>query len=142
MRIMFVGATGEARPRAAAYDMNGGLLNMSGNTLGIGLAVSGAVTTGVVNQVSGVITNVGNLWLGAEQSGGLGVYTLSGGSIYIGAGGITTASGNYAINLGGGTVGAEASWSSPLNMNLTGSNGPVTFDTGGQYHHALGLAFR
>ena len=41
---------------------------------------------------------------------GLGVYTLSGGSVYIGASGITTAGGSsrYAINLGGGTVGADA----------------------------------
>jgi fibronectin-binding autotransporter adhesin len=44
-----------------------------------------------------------------------------------------TTSGNYDINLGGGTVGAEASWSSSLNMNLTGSNGPVTFDTVGNH---------
>ena len=66
---------------------------------------------------------------GSVVGGWPGVYTLSGGSIYIGANGITTAtSGNYDINLGGGTVGAEASWSSPLNMNLTNLNGSVTFD--------------
>ena len=87
------------------------------------------LTTGVVNQVSGVITNVNNLWVGFGN--GLAVYTLSGGSIYIGANGITTTtSGTYDINLGGGTVGAEASWSSPLNMNLTNLNGSVTFDPG------------
>ena len=61
---------------------------------------------------------------------GHGIYTLSGGSIYIDASGITTTSGNYDINLGGGTVGAETSWSSSLNMNLTGLNGSVMFDTG------------
>ncbi len=126
--LMLICATSEAGT-AAAYDMNGGLLNMSGNTLGAGYAAAGAVTTGVVNQAGGVITNLNNLELGLQQSGGLGVYTLSGGSIYIGAGGITTGTGNYAVNLGGGTVGAYASWSSPLNMSLTGSNGPVTFDT-------------
>jgi hypothetical protein len=71
--------------------MNGGLLDMSGNTLGIGLG-NGVLTTGVVNQVSGVITNVNNLWVG--WGNGQGVYTLSGGSIYIGANGITTTSGN------------------------------------------------
>ncbi len=126
--LMLICATSEAGT-AAAYDMNGGLLNMSGNTLGAGYAAAGATTTGVVNQVGGVITNLNNLELGLQQSGGLGVYALTGGSIYIGAGGITTGTGNYAINLGGGTVGAYQSWSSPLSMNLTGSNGPVTFDT-------------
>src|SRR6202034_1739280 len=39
--------------------------------------------------------------------------------------------GNYAVNLGGGTVGAETSWASSLNMNLTGNNGPVTFNPAG-----------
>jgi fibronectin-binding autotransporter adhesin len=125
-QYLWVGATSEAGT-TAAYDMNGGVLDMSGNTLGIALG-NGVLTTGVVNQVSGVITNVNNLWVG--WGSGHGVYTLSGGSIYIGSTGITTTSGNYAINLGGGTVGAEASWSSPLNMNLTNLNGSVTFDTG------------
>ena len=82
----------------------------------------------MVNQVSGVITNVNNLWVG--WGNGHGVYTLSGGSIYIDSTGITTTSGNYDINLGGGTVGAETSWPSSLNMNLTGVNGSVMFDTG------------
>ncbi len=108
--------------------MNGGLLDMSGNTLGIGLG-NGVLITGLVNQVSGVVTNVNNLWVGWGD--GQGVYSLSGGSIYIGANGITTTSGNYAVDLGGGTVGAETSWSSSLNLTLTGSNGPVTFNPAG-----------
>jgi autotransporter-associated beta strand protein len=126
--LMLVCATSEAGT-TAAYDMNGGLLNMSGNSLGAGYAAAGAMTTGVINQIGGVITNLNNFELGLQQSGGSGVYTLSGGSIYIGPNGITTGTGNYVINLGGGTVGAYASWASPLNMNLTGSNGAVTFDT-------------
>jgi len=126
---LFVGATSETGTRAE-YDMNGGLLDMSGHTFGVALSDHGVLTTGVVNQVSGVITNVGNLWLSSVFAAGYSVYTLSGGSLYIGAGGITT-SGGYAINLGGGTVGAEASWSSSLNMNLTGVNGSVTFAPAG-----------
>jgi autotransporter-associated beta strand protein len=128
-KVMLVCATGDTRTQAA-YDMNGGLLDMSGNTLTVGWGAT--LVTGVVNQVSGVITNLGSLVM-PQTSGanGLGVYTLSGGSIYIGAGGITTAGGSsrYAMNLGGGTVGAYQSWASSLNMNLTGSNGPVTFNT-------------
>ncbi|MGC9944746.1 MAG: autotransporter-associated beta strand repeat-containing protein, partial [Verrucomicrobiota bacterium] len=124
---IWLGATGNSATRSA-YNMNSGLLDMSGNTLGIGLG-NGVSITGLVNQVSGVITNVYNLWVG--WGNGYGVYNLTGGSIYIGANGVTTTSGNYAVNLGGGTVGAETSWSSSLNMNLTGSNGPVTFNTAG-----------
>ena len=125
--LFLIAATGDIRTRAE-YDMNGGLFDMNGKKLGIGW---GNVTvTGLVNQVSGVITNVGNLDVPFTGGGnGFGAYTLSGGSIYIGSGGITSDGARYAINLGGGTVGAEASWSSTLNMTLTGNNGPVTFDT-------------
>jgi autotransporter-associated beta strand protein len=101
---------------------------MSQNTLGIGLG-NGVLMTGAVYQVSGVISNVYNLWVG--WGNGHGVYNLSGGNIYIGANGITTTSGNYEVNLGGGTVGAYTSWASSLNMNLTGVNGPVTFSPAG-----------
>ena len=49
----------------SAYDMNGGLLDMSGNTLEISLGANGGtLITGLVNQVSGVITNVNNLRVG------------------------------------------------------------------------------
>jgi fructan beta-fructosidase len=129
--LMLVCATSEAGT-TAAYDMNGGVLDMGGQSLSVGFAANGATTTGYLNQIGGAITNLYNLELPALGAGnGLGIYTLGGGSIYLGANGITSTgdSGNYAINLGGGTVGAYQSWSSPLSMNLTGSNGPVTFDT-------------
>ncbi len=130
--LMLICATSE-NGTTAAYDMNGGVLDMRRNSLSIGFAANGVATYGILNQAGGVITNLYNLEIpGLSAGNGLGVYTLSGGSIYIGASGITTAggSGNYAINLGGGTVGAYASWSSSLNMNLTNLNGSVTFDTG------------
>lgn len=129
---LFVGASSSAATRAE-YDMNGGTLDMNGYTLGVALSANGGtLITGVVNQVNGSINNVGNLDLGIFTFGpGHGIYNLSGGSIYIGANGITSDSGSYEIHLGGGTVGAYSSWSSPLNMTLTGSNGPVTFDTAG-----------
>lgn len=109
--------------------MNGGLLDMRGNNLSIGWGST--LMTGVVNQVGGVITNLNEMRIPQTSGGanGIGVYTLSGGSIYLLGGGIVTDGSRYAINLGGGTVGAEANWSSPLNMNLTDLNGSVTFDT-------------
>ncbi len=85
---MWIGATGNSATRAV-YNMNGGLLDLTGHTFGVGLG-AGVLITGVVNQVSGVITNVGNLWLGGATANGYGAYSLSGGSIFIGSGGITT----------------------------------------------------
>jgi autotransporter-associated beta strand protein len=134
--FLFVGATSFAGTRSE-YDMNGGVLDLSGNNLATALGDQGIMVTGVVSQASGIITNVASLQLGALLGVGHGVYTLTGGSIFIGtnttthASGITTVSGDYAINLGGGTVGAQANWASSLNINLTGINGAVTFDPAG-----------
>ena len=128
--FLFVGASGNPNTRAE-YDMNGGLLDMNGTTLGIALGAN-TLVTGIVNQVSGVITNVGNLYFSPNFNQGHGIYNLTGGSLFIGSGGITVfGSGAYEINLGGGTIGALASWSSALNMTLTGTGGNVTFNPGG-----------
>ncbi len=57
---------------------------------------------------------------------------MSGGSLYIGSGGIVAQGGStYEVYLGGGMVGAGANWSSSLDMTLTGINGPVTFNPAG-----------
>ena len=127
VNYLFIGAANNPATQAR-YDINGGLLNMNNHILGISLG-AGTVITGMVNQVGGVIPNVGGLNVGALTGSGFGIYNLAGGSIHIGSGGISTSSGNYLINLGGGTIAAQASWSSPLDMMLSGSNGSVTFDT-------------
>ncbi|HEY4417341.1 MAG TPA: autotransporter-associated beta strand repeat-containing protein [Verrucomicrobiae bacterium] len=129
--ILFVGASGQPNAHAE-YDMNGGLLDMHGDTLGIALGVNAGNIMGVVNQTGGVITNVLNLYFSPFFSTGNGIYNLTGGSIYIGSGGITNFPGGaYQMNLGGGTVGAYANWLSVLNLTLTGTNGPVTFSPNG-----------
>lgn len=130
VNYLFVGAANDPATRAS-YEMKGGTLDMNNHILGISLG-AGVVITGIVEQVGGVITNVGTLNVGALTGSGHGIYTLSGGSIHIGAGGINTSSGRYQINLGGGIIGAMANWSSSLNLNLTGRNGPITFDTAGR----------
>jgi len=138
--FLFVGASGNTTTRAS-YFMNGGTFDMGGLTLALGLSANGStLITGLVSQVNGTIQNVGKLTVGAFNFGpGRGIYSLSGGSIYIGGGGIGSDSGFYNLNLGGGTVGAIASWASSLNMNLTGSNGPVTFDTAGNIINLTGI---
>lgn len=130
VNYLFVGAANNPATQAR-YAMNGGTLDMNNHILGISLG-AGVVITGMVNQAGGVITNVGTLNVGALTGSGHGIYNLSGGRIHIGSGGINTSSGSYQVNLGGGTVGAIANWSSSLNMNLTGSNGLVAFDTAGR----------
>src|SRR5262249_8711471 len=85
--FLFVGASGNSN-RRAEYDMNGGVLDMNGKTLGIALGAN-TIITGLVNQVSGIITNVGNLLFSPFFTQGYGIYNLSGGTIWIGSGGIT-----------------------------------------------------
>jgi autotransporter-associated beta strand protein len=132
---MWLGAT-SFPGTTSEYDMNGGLLDMSFNNIGMAGSNNGVDATAKIIQTGGVITNVNQMNLsvvfGGSGGNGISTYTLSGGSLYFGgANGFTAGTPNYAINLGGGTVGAEVSWSSPLNMTLTGSNGPVTFNPGG-----------
>ena len=86
--------------------MNGGTFDMGGETLGIALGDGGTVYNGYLNQSGGAINNVFDLDLGAVRASGRGVYNLTGGSIAIDFGGITSDSGSYALNLGGGTISA------------------------------------
>ena len=132
---MWLGAT-SFPGTTSEYDMNGGLLDMSFNNIGMAGSNNGVDATAKIVQTGGVITNVNQINMsvvfGGTGGNGISTYTLSGGSLYFGgANGFTAGTPNYAINLGGGTVGAEVSWSSPLNMTLNGSNGPVTFNPGG-----------
>jgi autotransporter-associated beta strand protein len=132
---LWMGATSNPGTRSE-YDMNGGLFDMSFNNIGMAGSNNGVDATAKIVQTGGVITNVNQLNLcvvfGGSGGNGTSTYTLNGGSLYFGgANGFTAGTPNYAINLGGGTVGAEVSWASSLNMTLTGSNGPVTFNPGG-----------
>jgi autotransporter-associated beta strand protein len=116
--------------------MNGGLLDMSFSDIGMAGSNNGVDATAKIVQTGGVITNVNQLNMsvvfGGSGGNGISTYTLSGGGLYFGgANGFTAGTPNYAINLGGGTVGAETSWASSLNMTLTGVNGPVTFNPAG-----------
>ena len=87
-----------------------GILNVSG--------------TGVLNTTSLVVngrSNTNNL--------GQDAVNLTGGRINLGKWGMRTSGTTYAVNLGGGTMGASADWSSSLNMSLTGTGGNVVFNT-------------
>lgn len=87
-----------------------GILNVSG--------------TGVLNTTSLVVNGRNN-----GNNLGQDAVNLTGGRINLGRWGMRTAGTTYAVNLGGGTMGASADWSSSLNMTLTGTGGNVTFNT-------------
>ena len=104
----------------SSYAMFGGNLNVAG-TINVGYD-----GTGSLRQTNGVITTAG---LTVPYRYGAGVWALEGGTITIGAAGISEG-GAGTIYLGGGTVGASANWSTTAAMSLTGTNGNTTFDTG------------
>ena len=108
----------------STYAMYGGTMNVPAD-----LSV-GYDGVGVLRQTNGVI-NVGTE-LEVPQSGrsGYGIYSLEGGTINIGYGGIYCAGGSSAIYLGGGTVAATTNWTTTSAMTLSGTNGNLTFDTG------------
>jgi autotransporter-associated beta strand protein len=118
----YIGASAAGGAVSASYEMNDGTLEMSDSRLGIAL---GPITA-TLTQHGGNI-NVRQLDLGANFNTGTGIFNLTDGTMRIGAGGITTASGLYQMNLAGGTIAAAADWSSGMDMSLTGGN--VTFDT-------------
>jgi autotransporter-associated beta strand protein len=125
-------AAGNNPNTKGAYNMNAGLLDMNGNTLGIGLGAEGAAVTGVMNQTGGIVTNVGTLILGYNYGQiGHGIYNMTGGSLYLGANGIQSQTGSYELFVGGGTIGAQASWSTSMDIVLSGTNGAATFNPGG-----------
>jgi autotransporter-associated beta strand protein len=67
-----------------------------------------------------------------QASGSTGNLTMTGGNLSIGSSGIYATYANAAtVNLGGGTIRSMADWTSDLGMNLTGTNGNITFNTNG-----------
>jgi fibronectin-binding autotransporter adhesin len=113
--------------------------NQANLLLGIdGIGVVNISGTGVVNTTSLVLDNRG-------ATAGNDTLTLTGGTLNIGKWGIRSdnTGGSYLIELGGGTIGTtsasatpgayqwSSSWSSSLNMTLTGTNGDTIFSTGG-----------
>ncbi len=107
---------------ASTYNLSGGSLNAAGAVMSLGWD-----STNVNFDQSGGTAN----FLGINLNNGrnfTAAYNMTGGRLNLGATGITNAS-NKSINLGGGTVGAFANWSSAQPMTLTGTGGNVTVNT-------------
>ena len=122
----------------STYTMNGGTLTLTANP-----GVAGGETAGVFNlgidgvglyrQTGGTVTApsiVLDNRASTTVSGQSSSFALEGGTFTVGQYGISSPNTTYNMHLGGGTLGANASWSSSLNLNITGTNGPITFDSG------------
>ena len=125
-------ALGHYRKATVTYNMTGGTLNVpnygTDGQSGFWFAVDG---NGTLNQSGGTI-NTGRMNLNARDNEQLGTYVMTGGTLNVGTGGIMatqSGAGRYVIQLQKGTItaGAESltanrgDWSSPLNMQLTGT---------------------
>jgi autotransporter-associated beta strand protein len=114
-----------------------GLVNPSTAAEVPGVFYVGIDGVGLVTQTGGIL-DVPSLVLDSRGSTTLAPYTntysLEGGRLVIGPQGIKSGStdgvATYIINLGGGTVSASADWTSSRAMNISGTNGAVTFDPG------------
>jgi fibronectin-binding autotransporter adhesin len=104
--------------RWSVFDVNGGSLVDSDTTSGI--AVCGVDAGNAEFLVRAGVANVQLVTFGIG-GGGTGVLNLTGGQLYVGAGGLVAGSADPQIYLSGGTLGATAPWSSALPMSLTGN---------------------
>lgn len=107
---------------SCSYNMSGGTLNsiLAAASFGYDSASS------ILNQSGGTVNLLG-IHL-ANGHNGLAIYNLTGGRLNLGANGIDTHT-NKVINLGSGTLGAFANWTSSQPLVLTGNTGNATIDT-------------
>ena len=114
----------------STYNLSAGSLSMTDPNGGLAIATDG---TGLFIQTGGTL-NVPVVYVNHRNGGGDATFTVQGGTANIGAGGIVTAGGPAAFNLGGsgGTLAATAAWSSSLNAVLSGTGAnAIHFNTTG-----------
>lgn len=127
LEVLTIPTVSPAGPQSA--EANNGAVYIGIDGVGILTQVGGTIRTPCF-----VLDNRSSTAYGTEVC----TYILEGGSLVIGqygirSGGSSAADANttYLIKLGGGTVSASANWDSSRLMQLSGVNGPVTFDTAG-----------
>lgn len=119
----------------ATLDVRGGTLNVgsvSTASLIKLMTAGGAAGQTATMRVEGGTVNAQGIQFGAASgtyNGGTNKLILTGGSLYVGRGGIVESNQHPtdSIVLSGGTVGAWADWSSSMDMVLTNTDGNVTF---------------
>ena len=125
-------SNGVATTRLGHWSTSGNIYNLSGGTLNCTSAVLNNGWDGASQiTMSGGTANLYGLQMGAMGHGGAAdTFILTGGTVKLGVYGITNnGAGAKTFNLGAGTVGTLAAWSSPIAMTLIDSNTGTTFDT-------------
>lgn len=113
---------------AASLEIRGGALRQNSvlSILQESTAASSSVTMSGGTATSKAIN------FGTSSSSGKAVFTMTGGTFYLGAGGLSNLGGgsfSCACILSGGIIGASAPWSSVMPLTLSNVNGSLTFQT-------------
>jgi fibronectin-binding autotransporter adhesin len=135
---------GHWKDETSKYNISGGTLTQPDTVTSPGNETQANLMLGIDGtgelHITGGTVNTTSLRLDARgDTTGTDTLTLTGGTLNIGKWGIHSGNtgGTYLIQLGGGTLGTtssdattnwSASWSSALNMELTGTNGNVTIN--------------
>ncbi|MDX9867964.1 MAG: autotransporter-associated beta strand repeat-containing protein [Kiritimatiellia bacterium] len=119
-----------------AYFMRAGKLSVPANS-GSGISLGCTYTSaweayrrgGAAFVMTGGEVTTPRFQLGTPEE----TLALSGGEVYLGAGGIVSTTNGFQgrVNLGGVTIHAAANWGSLLNLDLTGEGGLTVLDSGG-----------
>jgi autotransporter-associated beta strand protein len=124
--------------RGGALRVTNGVFNSTDTVNGIVMSRTNGTNANNVSfaTFSGGVSTVEKFTLGFDSTVNAGSATiaLSGGSLYLGSGGIVkkgTSGMATAINLSGGTLGAKANWSSALPMTLTNTVNLQAADSAG-----------
>lgn len=108
--------------RWSYFDMNGGTLVNTGALADSGLVIGGPLIGKAAFLMHAGTATVERIQFGRGIVDGQGLLNISGGTLYVGSGGISLGStGVYTseIRLSGGTLGAKASWSSTMPFGIT-----------------------
>jgi len=102
---------------------------LNNGSLTIGTLYCGHSVPGLFLMTNGTLT-AGSIILGKDTDYAC-TFSMTGGDIYLGSGGIAYSNSVSRSDLGNGTVHATAAWSSDAALTLTGEGGDTTFDTAG-----------
>ncbi len=117
-----------------AYKLQGGFLSIPNTAFDLGYGSNAGSFTSTFNQTGG-LANIYGLSMGTTQAQGAQpgncAVTVTGGTLNLGAGGITAGgAGTKSVTLGNATIGALAPWSTSQPITLSSTNN-TTFNTSG-----------
>jgi autotransporter-associated beta strand protein len=112
--------------RWSVFDVNGGSLVVSDTVSGV--VLGGPLTGDSEFLVRAGVANVPLITFGQSGGGGTAVLNLTGGQLYVGAGGLVYGLGTVTpqVDLAGGTLGATAPWASAASVPITLTGGSAT----------------